>query len=194
MTASLIEIFRAGKQRSAAGEEITFSAGDLAITAASYSPSKKAAPLVLGHPADDGPALGLVLGLKPQGGRLFALVEPAPSLVHLVRSGAFKKISSAFFRPSDPANPVRGAWYLRHVGFFGSAPVSVKGMADPAFNECGIPDICFSERMESALCSLPPGFSADPSRLKIHLAAKRYQESNPSISYMEAVAFAEEFQ
>jgi hypothetical protein len=52
----------------------------------------------------------------------------------MVRDGRFKKISSAFYAPSHPRNPVPGVYYLKHVGFLGAMPPAVKGMRDPAFS------------------------------------------------------------
>lgn len=139
--AAPIEIFRAGRHRAMTGEELAFSAADLAAAVAAYDPALHEAPIVVGHPSTDAPAYGWVTGLALQGETLTAVpgqVEPA--FAAMVRDGRFKKISAAFFRPDAPGNPRPGTWYLRHVGFLGAQPPSVRGLKAPAFaaGEAGV--------------------------------------------------------
>ncbi len=193
MNTHLIEIFRAGARTTGLGETLAFSETDLSLTAAAYAAERKPAPLVLGHPANDAPAMGETLRLAAKGANLYAFVQPAPALTALVRAGSYKKISAAFYRPSEPGNPVPGVWYLRHIGFLGSATPAVKGMASLAFSEASALGVCFAEavEIEFPLLSAAPAHVFDPARLAVHRTALRFQQTNQSLSYAEAVAFAE---
>lgn len=129
-TARPIEIFRAGRHVSAAGEMLAFSEQDLQAAAAAYDPAKHEAPIVIGHPAHDAPAYGWVQSLLAEDGRLRATPRQLdPAFVEAVQAGRWKKISAAFYRPGSPGNPVPDVWYLRHVGFLGAQPPAVKGLA-----------------------------------------------------------------
>ena len=57
-----LEIFKAGKHTTAAGQTLEFSEADLQATVAAYDPGKHEAPLVIGHPSIDAPAYGWVTG------------------------------------------------------------------------------------------------------------------------------------
>jgi hypothetical protein len=50
-------------------------------------------------------------------------------------TGRFKKISSSFYGPASPNNPVPGVYYLRHIGFLGAQPPAVKGLRASEFAE-----------------------------------------------------------
>lgn len=125
----LIHVFRAGSHVTAAGEQIEFTQADLAASAAAYDPALHEAPLVVGHPKTDDPAYGWAKALHIKGPDLF--VEPDqvnPEFAEMVRSGAFKKRSLKWYRPTDPANPKPGVWYPQHVGFLGAVPPAIKGL------------------------------------------------------------------
>lgn len=129
-----IEIFRQGEHTDNAGVTRTFSDADLAASAAAYDPALHEAPLVIGHPKNDGPAWGWVQRMVAQAGRL--IVTPAqvrPEFSEQVESGAYKKVSAAFYPPASPRNPVPGVWYLRHVGFLGAMPPAIKGLRPVEF-------------------------------------------------------------
>jgi len=118
------------------GEAMDFSEADLAACAAAYNPALHEAPIVIGHPAANAPAYGWVKSLSAQGGNLTA--EPHqvdPAFAELVAAGRYKKISASFYLPTSPTNPKPGALYLRHVGFLGALPPSVKGLRAPVFAE-----------------------------------------------------------
>lgn len=148
-----IEIFRPGRHITAQGKELDFSEQELAAAAAAYDPSVHEAPIVLGHPRHDKPAYGWVESLAFEGGRLRA----TPKQVHAdfaeaVRAGAYKKVSARFYMPNAPHNPKPGAYYLKHVGFLGAQPPSVKGLQDPEFAEGDQVEgeVEFSESIEDA--------------------------------------------
>ncbi len=164
---SIIQIFRAGRHVPVSGVPIEMDDEDLERTASAYNRSiKRNAPLVLGHPADDRPAYGVVHRLMAAAGALFAEVEADSDLRHMVRAGQYKKISAAFFRPESRANPSPGVFYLKHVGFLGAMTPAVKGMIDPAFADGG-EALAFAE-----------GIAAGP--MKIDL-------DRPAINQIEAI-------
>lgn len=142
-----IEIFRAGVREDTNGVIHTITAADLAAAAAAYDPALHEAPIVVGHPKDDGPAYGWVSKLRTEGGSLLSdhhQVDAAFS--EMAGAGRFKKRSAAFYQPNDPANPKPGVWYLRHVAWLGAQPPAVKGLREVHFSE-GDADraVCFSE-------------------------------------------------
>lgn len=135
-TTTPIEIFRAGRHTAMSGAVLSFGEADLQGAAAAYDPAVHEAPLVVGHPKDNGPAYGWVRSLAVAGSTLQA--EPHQvdeAFAELVRAGRFKKVSASFYTPDAPANPKPGSWYLRHVGFLGAQPPAVKGLKAVAFAE-----------------------------------------------------------
>lgn len=129
-----IEIFRPGTHTSMSGEALTFAAADLEASAAAYDPAAHEAPLCVGHPKHDLPAYGWVKTVRFADGAL--VIEPDqvdPAFAELVKAGRYKKVSAAFFKPDSPSNPKPGTWYLRHVGFLGAQPPSVKGLKPVQF-------------------------------------------------------------
>lgn len=149
----LIQIFRAGLHQPMAGPPIEFTERDLELAAHAYNAhsERRPAALCLGHPPNNAPSFGLVRRLVAAAGKLFAEVEPNETLVGLVRSHAFKKVSASFMRPSNPDNPVPGAFFLRHIGFLGAATPAVKGMPDPVFSDAGSGHICFADGSASGV-------------------------------------------
>lgn len=191
MTEHLIEIFRTGRRVTSVGEVIAFSESDIATTAAAFDPRRGYVPLVIGHPASNGPSLGDTLRLSAIGGALYALVRPAASLVGLVRSGAYRYVSAAFHRPGDPANPVPGAWYLRHIGFLGATAPAVKGMASPQFCEADVAPICFAEFDGGRAPERAHDASPITLRHALHRTALGFQRDCPGLSYIDAARLAE---
>lgn len=124
MTDKWFEIFRAGTYPQ--GE---FSESDLAAIAAHYDPRVHEAPIVLGHPKTDSPAYGWVKAVQAEGGALKAQFgDFHEELPDLVRSGAYRKRSAAFWKGPD-------GWHLRHVGFLGAVPPQIKGLKNIQFAE-----------------------------------------------------------
>jgi hypothetical protein len=128
-TEPLIHVFRAGTHLTAAGEQIEFTPADLAASAAAYDPVLHEAPLVIGHPKNDGPAYGWTKGLRAQGNDLYIVPHDLnPEFAEMVSTGAFKKRSLKWYRPTDPLNPKPGVWYPQHLGFLGATPPAIKGL------------------------------------------------------------------
>jgi hypothetical protein len=133
-----IQIFRRGRQVASDGTAREFTDADLAATAAGYDPGLHQAPIVVGHPTTDAPAYGWVAGLaysQPEG-----ILDATPDQVDaqfadLVREGRLKYVSASFWTPAAPTNPKPGIFYLRHVGFLGAQPPSVKGLRPAEFSD-----------------------------------------------------------
>jgi hypothetical protein len=111
------------------GASITFGESDLAATVRAYDPTLHEAPLVIGHPKHDAPAAGWVKSISAAAEGLIAVPhEVDVAFAELVAKKSFKKISASFYHPDAANNPVPGVYYLRHVGFLGAQPPSVKGL------------------------------------------------------------------
>ena len=194
----LIQIFKTGTHTAMQGQELNFTAYDLARTAAVYDPKLHQAPLVLGHPESDHPAYGQVLGLFAKGDALFAQARVTPELERLVKEGRYTRVSASLYPPHANNNPAPGAWYLRHVGFLGAMPPAVKGMTPPAFAEGGTLCFCQSESCRDGVCARADfddtGFNYDPARLNQHKTALQYQKACPALTYAEAVFLTESIQ
>jgi len=148
-----LHIFRAGKHRDSRGREISFSAEDLAASVAAYDPAKHEAPIVVGHPTENGPAYGWISKLSiDDTGNVFA--DPAqvnPDFAELVKSGAYKKISASWYLPEAPENPAPGSYYLRHVGFLGAQPPAIKGLKEIAFADAAESHVDFGAWEDAAI-------------------------------------------
>ncbi len=138
MKNKFFNIFKPGTHIDAAGQEISFSEDDLKDIAASYNSEVHEAPICCGHPKHDKPAFGWIKQLCYDAGSKMLRAMPAqvnPEFAEMVNSGAFKKISPAFYSPSSPANPNPGHFTLRHIAFLGAQPPAVKGLGSVSFAE-----------------------------------------------------------
>ena len=145
-----IQVFRPGRHVDASGQALEFSAADLRATAAAYDPAVHEAPLVVGHPTQNGPAYGWDAALafaEPTATLDATPAQVEPQFAELVRAGRFKRVSASFYTPDSPANPKPGAYYLRHVGFLGAQPPAVKGLRPAEFgeDEAGVITVDFSQ-------------------------------------------------
>lgn len=143
-----LAIFRTGRHTAMAGQTIDFTEAHLAATARAYDPAVHEAPIVIGHPNTEDPAYGWVNRVESDGTTLQAQPHQVdPAFAELVRAGRYKKISASFYTPDSPANPVPGVYYLRHVGFLGAQPPSVKGLKQASFadGEDGVVEVEFAE-------------------------------------------------
>lgn len=129
-----IPIFRPGKHKPDAPN---ITAADAQRIADSYDKKKHHAPLVIGHPASHDRAYGWVDSLSFKDGTLYAnLKQVNEKFAKIVRDGAYKYLSAAFYRPNASVNPAKGeSYYLRHLGCLGAVPPAVKGLPALAFGE-----------------------------------------------------------
>jgi hypothetical protein len=133
-TSKPIHIFKAGTHIAMSGQAMSFSESDLQASASAYDPALHEAPLVVGHPKTDSPAYGWVKGLSFSEVGLQAEPHQVDAeFAELFSAGRFKKVSASFYPPNSPANPVPGVYYLRHVGFLGAQPPSIKGLKQAEF-------------------------------------------------------------
>ncbi len=131
-----IEIFRTGKHTSAAGQTREWTEADLDKMIGAYDSKTHEAPLVVGHPKANAPAWGWVEQLKKVAGTLFMKTgQVDPQFAEMVEQGRFKKRSISVY----PAGS------LRHVGFLGAQPPSIKGLSDIAFSDAEADTYEFSE-------------------------------------------------
>lgn len=195
MASKLFKIFRSGVHRAMSGVACEFSQKEVADIAMFYPLLKKKAPLVLGHPADDGPPLGSVTSLHEKDGTLFAEAEPLDVLVGLIRANQCAGVSIALHPKDSPHNPTPGVWSLKHVGFM------VGGMK-PAVKDLGIPQFSGPVMWGAEfvnLTALQVAFSEasprmDPhqsERWKLHESALHAVATCPELSYFEAVRILE---
>lgn len=171
-----IEVFRAGRHVDDNGTVRVFTDADIESIASAYDPKLREAPLVVGHPAADGPAYGWV-GAAHTGpgeqGRVLLIdsrdVEPA--FAEMVVNRRFPKRSSSFYSPTHPNNPTPGHWYLRHVGFLGAQPPAVAGLKDIQFSEGddGTGVVSFSE--SSGDFTQEPHVDKDENKTEVKLQA-----------------------
>jgi hypothetical protein len=120
-----VEIMRTGTHRAMNGLDVTLTAEQLLGVAQRYDPAVHEAPIVIGHPEHDKPAYGWVKKLDFGSGILRADIDAAPEFVEAIRRGFFKKRSASLY----PDLAGKGL-YLRHIGFLGAMPPSIKGLAD----------------------------------------------------------------
>jgi hypothetical protein len=185
MATKFFKFFRAGTHTTMAGQELTFTESDLAMTAAYYPHQKEKAPLVLGHPANDGPALGTVQEVILKDACLFAKAEVSDELIQLVRSRQYIERSAAFWPPGDFRNPAPNIYYLRHIGFLGAMKPAIKGMGALAFSEYFTNgDVEFAEFVAPAINTINYRYRFS----SFHQSATELQRVNPGMSYEKALA------
>jgi hypothetical protein len=131
-----IRIFRQGTFTSVEGTKITFGEAELSGIVSGYNADKNPAPLVVGHPKLNDPAYGWVDRLAIEDGEVVAYPDPAltdPSFAEAVNAGRYRKVSAQLYPPDSPNNPVPGQYSLKHVGFLGAHPPSVKHLGTVSF-------------------------------------------------------------
>jgi hypothetical protein len=119
-------IFRAGTHTDSHGRTKTWTVDDLDKAIESYDPSKREAPLVIGHPKDNAPAYGWIDKLKRVGDVLMASFKQVPAeLKKAVADGRYKQKSVSFYPDGR----------IRHVGLLGAAQPAVEGLGEVSFSE-----------------------------------------------------------
>jgi Skp family chaperone for outer membrane proteins len=125
-----IGIARAGTFQDSQGREHTFTETDLEAIRAGYDPAQSEAPLVFGHPKDNGPAYGWVHALKREGAKLFAQFAHVPAEVRkLVQDGRYRYVSMSL--APDKRR-------LLHVGLLGAAAPAIDGLGPVELNTDGV--------------------------------------------------------
>lgn len=135
---SEIEIFRTGTHTDMNGKQITVTRDDLVGMVGAYDPSFHEAPIVMGHPKHNDPAMGWVKSLTVSGDLLMAgLHQVNGDFSEAVDKGAFKKISASIYLPGAAGNPAGDKYGLRHVGFLGAQVPAIKGLSSVSFADDG---------------------------------------------------------
>jgi hypothetical protein len=178
MNLRAFQCFAVGTHTDSRGLKGAFSAAEIDLTALVYDPVAHPAPLVLGHPQDNGPQFGKVLGLVSFAGTLCAIADVSDALVSAVRAGRYKKVSCSFHLPNSPVNPKRGAHYLKHIGFLGAAPPAVTGLAPLEF-------------AAAPAFAAPYGSTLDLSRDQLYQPARDLRCCIPGLSFVQAAICAE---
>ena len=191
----VFECFKVGDHINMAGQTMTWTGHDLEAVCMNYQRRADRAPLVIGHPASNGPAFGEVGELFSRRGRLYAVSEVGQQLINFVREGRFKHVSASFERIAGWPG-----WCLRHIGFLGAMPPAVKGLAPLAFAEMSQPPntVCFSESTGQGiapppLLSIPAGWNVTQEGWALYLKARDVQAACPDMSFAEAASLAERY-
>lgn len=195
------EVLRTGEFTDANGQKVTITDDNLNQLASSYDPENAPAPLVLGHPKDNGPAHGWIDSLKVVGNKLVAFSERVhDDLVNAVKKGLYKKISLSIFNPDSPSNPVPGGMYVRHAGFLGAAAPAVTGLATLNFSEddtdvleieFSTPEKSLTDRIKTILNDLLPDLKKTNQFSKPKEEIKMSDEDKDRIAKLEADLAAE---
>jgi len=149
------QIFKPGRHTASSGATLDFSEDQLKAAVEAYDPTLHEAPIVVGHPRDNGPAYGWIKSLSFADGAIAA--EPQqldPEFAEMVQAGRFKKRSASWYLPDSPNNPKPGTLYLRHVGFLGAQPPAVKGLKEVAFSDAEEGVVEFSQSGKWAFSSI----------------------------------------
>lgn len=113
----------------------SFSEDDIADLASGYDATRNPAPVVVGHPKMDSPAVGIISAANKVGEKLCVEIDPAsldPQFAADVKAKRYFRVSLRLFTPNHPANPNPGKWSIRHLGFLGAHPPAITGLA-PVF-------------------------------------------------------------
>lgn len=193
---AVMHIMSAGTFAPSRGDEVTFSAEDLARIATAYSVKRRQAPLTIGHPRDDRPVVGIVDRLIHHRTDLVAVVRNvSPQTADLIKCGRFPRVSPALLRPSDPRNPSPGTWYLKHVGLLGAAAPLGSSTRSRIFNANELTnEPCAPSRdlapanSNIVAFAAPAGYAVDQSRLLLHQTIREVMAATPGMTYEEALA------
>lgn len=140
------EIFKPGRHTASSGTTLDFSEDVLRAAVSAYDPELHEAPIVVGHPRDNGPAYGWIKSLDYADGAISAEPQQIDAdFAEMVQSGRFKKRSASWYLPDSPNNPKPGTLYLRHVGFLGAQPPAIKGLKEVQFSDAEEGVVEFSE-------------------------------------------------
>jgi len=129
------EVFTTGTHTDSKGREVVITADDLSYIASNFNAQSAGAPLVVGHPKADAPAYGWAEKFTVEGENLIA--HPAQveaQFSQMVQDGRFKNRSISLYGPADPANPVPGGYYPRHIGFLGAQAPAISGLKAVEFS------------------------------------------------------------
>lgn len=161
-------VLKAGCAVAMHGQKTCFTLADVKDIAEGYNPARYAAPVVVGHPADDAssPAHGWIRALKINGaGALVATVEQVSAeLKAAIKAGSYRHLSASLWPPGHPSNPRPGGWSLRHVGALGASPPAIHGLSNLQGLAFSAPTAC-PTACEGAPATLTPARLAHALRI-----------------------------
>lgn len=145
----------AGTHTAIDGATHEFSEADIAELISSYDAANYPAPIVVGHPKTDDPAYGWVSGLQAENAIVIARPEKVEAqFAEMVRDGRFKKVSASIYDRADPANPMPGKLYLKHVGFLGAKAPAIKGLKPVQFAEDASAPLTFETPLKEKIMAV----------------------------------------
>lgn len=122
-----VEIFRAGNHKDSKGRDFAATEADLDEMVRNHELG--AAPAVIGHPKQDGPAFAWVGEMARKGASLFAkFTDINPAFDDGVALGAYRNRSVSIVR--DAQHGLR----VRHVGWLGGVPPAIDGLSPTPAN------------------------------------------------------------
>jgi hypothetical protein len=144
-----VQVLRASTVRDMHGTPVEITPALMADLAASYDPTLYQAPVVIGHPAHNSPAFGLVTQPRLDGDSLdVGLADLDPAFVEAHRAKRYPQRSLSFWPAGHPDNPLpdKSKPYIRHLGFLGAMPPAIKGLrgADLATDPEGVIEIALA--------------------------------------------------
>ena len=191
--ARIFECFKVGTHTSGGGKTREWESSDLERICRNYLYRTDRAPLVLGHPVENGPAYGEVTDLFHKRGVLYAVANVGKTLIELVRGGKYKHVSASFM-----TSPTLSGWNLRHIGFLGANPPAVKGLAELAFSDFSKPPgtVSFAAPTGAGVSSaahlvVPAGWSVSEEGWALYEHSREVQADCPGLSFAEATRLAE---
>ena len=122
------ELIYPGTFRARSGELVEITSEDLDYMIATFDPSDRDVPIVLGHPENDHPAYGWLdrLRINPESGSLEGkykdLVE---ALIPMLKRKQYRKKSIGLYPDKR----------LKHIGLLGAVQPAVPGLSDIKFNQ-----------------------------------------------------------
>jgi broad specificity phosphatase PhoE len=129
---SWVEAFKEGTHTDADGISRKWEPKDIDTIAQQYNsataesnPNRHIAPVVIGHPKDNSPAVGWIEKAKSTGGKLMLkMKELHPDFVEALKKGMYKTRSISLYPDLN----------IRHIGFLGGAVPAVKGLGPFKFH------------------------------------------------------------
>ena len=153
------KIFVAGTYNDMSGNKVTIDANTLSDIANDYKEfaKKDPAPIQIGHPKHDSPAVGRILNLRADGNNLFAIAEFNDDDVPKLKNKYLRK-SAEFYPPHSTANPKKGKIFFKGLGLVNNPAVPNLGAIN--FSDDGeiytfdSEELCFSEDSNNILSSI----------------------------------------
>lgn len=123
-----LQVLKVGTHTDSKGQVHEFTEGMLKDIASKYDPATHEAPMVLGHPKDNDPAVGWIKSAEYNENTKSLELETDkehPDFMEAFNNGSFKKWSVSLYPDMS----------LRHLGFLGAVPPAIKGLSFIGFSQ-----------------------------------------------------------